>query len=60
VCDGKLAADTEQKPTFRPREQLGEENLKLQLVAINQALQELKNLMVIQKEEQHKMSQTVR
>jgi hypothetical protein len=60
VCEGKLTADTQQKPTFRPREQQhGEENLKLQLVAINQALQELKNLMMIQKEEQCKMSQTV-
>jgi hypothetical protein len=62
VCEAKLAADNEQQQQhiqFRPKDYLGEDSLKVQLVVINQALQDLKNLMIQQKEEQVKMSLTI-
>lgn len=60
VCEAKLAADNEQNHIqFRPKEYLGEENMKIQLISINQSLQELKNVTLNQKEEQIKMSLTI-
>lgn len=60
-CQGKLiAANNDQKIIqFRPRDEFGEENLKLQITAINQSLAELKNVMITQNCEHIKMTQVI-
>lgn len=60
MCEQKLTADNEQKHVqFRPRDHFGEENLKHQMIGITDSLQELKNLMMQQKEEHQKMTKTI-
>lgn len=60
TCEAKLAAGNELSDIqLRPKDCYGEDNLKAQLIVINHSLQELKNLMMQQKEEQSKMSKNM-
>lgn len=59
VCESKLTANSD-CIQFRPSERNGEENMKLQMFGITASLNELKSLLLEQKQEQIKTSQLVK